>query len=1637
MKKTRLLALTLCFLMIVSMLSQGLVFAKSYDHKDKGKRQVYLHAFDEAPPLDTSPIRNTVYMGEDTNIYLAVDDPNKGDYLASDHPLVEAAKTSAYQKASAEAQNNPNFTTEEQKAKYIEAEVAKAVELARHSEPQYDMQGYTIKIYFDTKYFKFKDSDNPIDFKEPNKKNGFDINDSDEVINDKDAILNPGYMPHDEDYNEAEGYVAVTVFLMSNGFFPNKTNPDVWYNLCKLPLTPLQTGNTSVRFEYNMGTDDDLELFAKNVDDEKLNFDATVKNDGVFYLTIEEAGRPARPIATKPGGTYNDKIDVQLYHTNNDACEIYYSIDGTDPKDYNPESAIPHPSVRKYIQNADIEKSEILSFEAKTTLKARTYRPQDKKWSDLATFTYEFLPRAPYLFNSTHTLIPNIYSEAWKGAGIGYYVYTADNKDFSHGISAGNNIYYTFKEDLSPDYIKQDNSPYVSKTPNGNPETQWVIVDVTSQKLESIIDKTRTVRLVTSNQWGISDVSVYHLGLKPANVTATPDSGLDVEQPITLNCTTQGAKIYYTTNGDDPRKEPRFEYTGPIYLNEDTVIKAVSLYDGEWSDVTSFWYIFSNKNKSGVSAVYPSGVYTGSVEVILYPDEPGEEIQVSFDNGATWQDYDGTILGDTTTVDKHIEFNARIKRPENTDKDLGDKFVYIIKPLAPVFSPESCEFTSADVITVFSPESTNENKDQFELWYSLDGTDPGGSLKAPDNDVLNLQIKGYTKIRAVVVKRDGDDQYMSEIVEHTYNVVYDKPAKPQATLPTGYYTKEIGSDEFYTMFITPPNGVEIYYTIGDKNTTFDAPDLTGPGGAIKYKDGTKITVTNDTMIKAISVQTVNGNTVKSEEAKYWYEIAPESPTAPDSAVVLDLPLIPVDAITVEKTQSGERCFVEYEIGNGTQGFEPVRFCVDEQNSDGHIRFFIDTKTGNAYKSADKTEILYNTGRNENFSGNVILEIRSVLDNESSETNAYAYIIGSSDTPLSAPFADKESGTYTESKTDFVVKFYSIYEDRNDIKIMWKYDGDPSWTEYDETLPPTFETKDKIIYAKTVDASGNESPSVGYIYTFNPPAPNITPASGIFLKTPATKSYITQSDDIAVENMGNYNIYYKLSTDAGWSDVRGNNTIDYTIDKTMTVMAYTYNRQTGRVSDTVSRSYVVVGKNTLGAITIKPPFNENRISAHVLGKGNYADGIQFIPESDVYYEYAYTLTPKAGGKTYTSDAILYDERAAFVPTERIDYMTVTAWINGDKNNTLFTHPIDFVHLLVPKTDLPEQTEYTKDTAYHVVNEYINDPTIIAYYTTDNSDPTLAGSRKSFSAVISGPEEKLSQTTTVKTVYFSACGKTTGEDKCSACSMADYKNCPDGVYGEIGEYKYPVPTTTTVVVGGGGGGGGTVTVDKTRKYTEDIFGNEHPTHIGYINGYPNGSVKPEGDISREEITAILYRITNHEYEKPFVATGKAFSDINTGRWSAHNIEYMADKSVVLGYPDGEFKPTKSLTRAEFATLIFRFTNLKKVTSDNPFADLDKSHWAYNEILALSKNGLVEGYEDGTFKPENNITRAEVMTVINKILGRKPLDSYVKSLDVNPYNDLYENKWYYVTVLEATITHNYWLNDKGFEYKWEDLK
>lgn len=221
----------------------------------------------------------------------------------------------------------------------------------------------------------------------------------------------------------------------------------------------------------------------------------------------------------------------------------------------------------------------------------------------------------------------------------------------------------------------------------------------------------------------------------------------------------------------------------------------------------------------------------------------------------------------------------------------------------------------------------------------------------------------------------------------------------------------------------------------------------------------------------------------------------------------------------------------------------------------------------------------------------------------------------------------------------------------------------------------------------------------------------------------------------------------------------------------------------------------------------------------------------------------------------------------------------------------------------------------------------------------------------------------------------------------------------------------------------------------RYTADIFGNVYETHTGYINGYPDGSVQPNGNITRDEMAAIIYRIKAWSTQVPTSGSGNVFPDVPATRWSVTEVEYVANTNVMNGYPDGTFLPDQNLTRAEFAALISRFTQLDAVLADETLADVPSNHWAYTDIHALYSSGLLEGDGDGRFRPEDAITRAEVMTVINKILGRNPSDAYVRSLNNNPFNDLSSNQWYYTVVLEATLNHDYTLDSDGLEIEWSN--
>lgn len=225
-----------------------------------------------------------------------------------------------------------------------------------------------------------------------------------------------------------------------------------------------------------------------------------------------------------------------------------------------------------------------------------------------------------------------------------------------------------------------------------------------------------------------------------------------------------------------------------------------------------------------------------------------------------------------------------------------------------------------------------------------------------------------------------------------------------------------------------------------------------------------------------------------------------------------------------------------------------------------------------------------------------------------------------------------------------------------------------------------------------------------------------------------------------------------------------------------------------------------------------------------------------------------------------------------------------------------------------------------------------------------------------------------------------------------------------------------------------------------------------HFAYIIGYPDGTIRPEREISRAEVATIYFRLLTDDSRARYKAETNSFSDVNRGDWFNNAVSTLCNAGILNGYPDGTFKPNAPITRAEKATIAAKFdifTNAD-VTLDKSFNDI-KGHWAEEYILLAASRGWVNGYEDGSFRPDQNIKRAEAMKMVNYVLGRvvdqAGLDPIKGSKYYNEWIDVVHSggtnnqdakPWYYYHVQEATNSHDYYrtnrkvsdLPDKNYE-------
>lgn len=206
-----------------------------------------------------------------------------------------------------------------------------------------------------------------------------------------------------------------------------------------------------------------------------------------------------------------------------------------------------------------------------------------------------------------------------------------------------------------------------------------------------------------------------------------------------------------------------------------------------------------------------------------------------------------------------------------------------------------------------------------------------------------------------------------------------------------------------------------------------------------------------------------------------------------------------------------------------------------------------------------------------------------------------------------------------------------------------------------------------------------------------------------------------------------------------------------------------------------------------------------------------------------------------------------------------------------------------------------------------------------------------------------------------------------------------------------------------------------------------------HYGFVVGYPDGTVQPEGKITRAEVATIYFRMLTDESRTKFWSQSNAYSDVKAGDWFNNAVSTLSNAGIISGYEDGTFRPNGYITRAEFATIAARFFDAA-YNGEDLFPDIS-GHWAKDYINQAANKGFVNGYEDGTFKPNQNITRAEAVTLVNRTLDRHPDKShFTKDMLTWPDNQD-ETKWYYADMQEATNSHTYESKENSDKTKYEN--
>ena len=243
-----------------------------------------------------------------------------------------------------------------------------------------------------------------------------------------------------------------------------------------------------------------------------------------------------------------------------------------------------------------------------------------------------------------------------------------------------------------------------------------------------------------------------------------------------------------------------------------------------------------------------------------------------------------------------------------------------------------------------------------------------------------------------------------------------------------------------------------------------------------------------------------------------------------------------------------------------------------------------------------------------------------------------------------------------------------------------------------------------------------------------------------------------------------------------------------------------------------------------------------------------------------------------------------------------------------------------------------------------------------------------------------------------------------------------------------------------------------------YTKEEYVPEQPTsdylipgfwlntndHYSYLIGYSDGTVRPNGKITRAEVATIFFRLLDDDTRAKYWSSENNFSDVSADKWYNNAVSTLSNMGVIGGYADGTFRPDAPISRAEFAKIAVSFTQNTGSATYNYFTDVKTTDWFAPYVTAAKDAGLIEGYSDGSFKPESKITRAEACAIVNRTLGRKPSKAHMKISDRIDWPDVQTTDWFYEAIMEATNSHTYQMgkrvetwNDKLPQRDWAALE